>query len=646
VEISPAQPVLRFGPYEADLRAGVLRKDGTRIRVQEKPLQVLAALAERQGELVTRAELQKRLWPNETFVDFEDGLNTAVKKLRVALSDDAEEPRYIETIPRRGYRFIAPVEVIARNPGTAKLDSGTPHPQHLNPGLASATSPRRRYWQLALLSAAGVLVIGLMGAYWLRRSNEHARAASAPIRSLAVLPFQNLSGDPGQEYFAEGITDGLATELGQIPSLRVTSPNSMMLFRGESKPILDIRQKLGVDAVLEGSVVRDGAMVRLDARLIGTADGRTIWARRFESNATGVIGTEDRLVRSVAERVQMVLYPDQRTELGKGRPTSNQAYEAYLHGLVSMHHRTAGSLRRSVEYFSEAIRLDPGFARAYAELAHSYCLLADYGILPDRLEEPKAEMAARRALQLDDSLGPAHSALAFVLWHYDWKWKAAEPEFKRAITLDPDDANAHHWYALFLASKDDFTGAEREIQQARKLDPLSSALRTNIGWIEYYQGNLSNAVADYQDVLQADPSLLPAHEKLWIAYALQGNRPAALQQLDFVLQAFRQMEQGGQIRDMKQGAQSFRKTADEYVDSPYVNDYERARVLSIIGERTKALGSLREAEHERAGWMVYIGVEPAFKPLRSSPEFQRLLEDVGVRPAKPRLAEPSRLPGE
>ena len=653
MEISPAQPVLRFGPYEADLRAGVLRKDGTKIRVQEKPLQVLAALAARQGELVTRAELHKRLWPNETFVDFEDGLNTAVKKLRLALSDDAEEPRYIETIPRRGYRFLVPAEFIAGGNGAAQnpVQAALPaeaivHPPFAFPAENASQAapppevpfPTQRTWHRYALAAVVVMLAGA-GAFIasrLGRRQQSQQSVSAPIRSLAILPFRNLSGDPHQDYFAEGITDELATELAQIPSLRVTSSGSVSQLSGDSLQISSIRRELGVDAVVEGSVVRDGDTVRLDARLITTSNGRTLWARRFESETQGVVGTEDNLVRSIAERVQAVLRPDQRTQFGNAEPVGNEAYEAYLHGLFLMHHRTIPDLRKSPDYFSEATRLDPNFAAAYAQLAHSYSLLADYGVLPDRLEEPKAEMAARRALQLDGSLGPAHSALAFVLWHYDWKWNAAGAEFQRALQLDPNDATAHHWYALFLASKGDFTDAEREIHQARVLDPLSSIIRTNEGWIRYYQGDFAGAVKDYQQVLQVEPSFLPAEEKLWMAYAVQGNSPAALKEISVTLAELQKLGNLAQLQNMNRSPR-FRQIAEEYANSSYCNAYEKARVFSLLGRKNEALRHLSDAEQERQGWMVYIGVDPAFAPLRASPQFQRLLADVGApRQAAPR----------
>lgn len=626
--------VLRFGVFEVDPEAGELRKQGESCRIQQLPFRLLAMLLERPGEIVTRRQLRETLWQADTFVDFEHGINTALKKLREVLNDDAHQPRFIETIPRRGYRFIAPVECLRRatdNKVAVGTVIGGEEPAVLLEHPVPKQIPSVLYgWPKAILLLVAAGLIALVAAHGRRHPRESMTMAAVPIRSVAVLPFDNLSGDPRQEYLADGITDELITELAEVPSLHVISRTSVTRYKGQSNPMAQLQKELGVDAVVEGSVVRDGDKVRVDARLFDIPNGRSIWAQRFETAPGEVVGLEDNLVRSVAERVLMILRPDQRTQFVRAHLVNNAAYEAYLHGLFSLHERTMEGLQKSVEFFGQAARLDPNFAPAYAGMAHSYSLLADYGIETDQKVQPKAEIAARRAIQLDPSLGSAHAALAFVLWHYEWKWQSAEAEFQRALALDPNNANVHHWYALFLASKGNFAAADAQIQQARALDPLSSIIRTNEGWIKYYQGDLTGAVSYYRKALQSDPSFLPARQKLWIAYTLQGNQAAALQELDAVLSALAPAPRS-QVAPPKPPLQ-FQTAVEQYLHLPGCDPYERARVLSIMGRRHEALLSLEKAERERRSWTVYIGVEPAFTTLRSSSQFARLQARVGLPP--------------
>ncbi len=652
------QPSFVFGAYEADLRSGELRKGGLRIKIQDMPLRLLGLLAERAGQVVTREELRQSLWPSDTFVDFEDGLNTAVRKLRDALCDDAEKPRYIETIPRRGYRFIATIErhtsrEIANASPAFDSHISTPSasgsPTHLAAAHETASADVGSYgnwrWTIAL-SAAALLICAVAGFGWWRFHEHATSAAEAPIRSIAVLPFDNFSGDPAQNYLSDGMTDELITDLAQLGSLRVTSRTSVMRFKGAPKTMSQIRQELNVDAVVEGSVARSGNTIRVDAQLIDTLDDRHLWAQSFTEDEQNIIALQDDVAQAVAERVETAIDPSVRARLANARPVNAEAYEDYLHGMSYMAHHTDADLLKSLDYFKQATAIDPTLGTAYAGTAEAYCYLGDYGVLPDHVVWPQAEMAAERAIALDETIGKAHAALAFAQWRYEWNWKDAEKEFQRALALNPNDSDTHHLYAIFLATKGDLPDAEQQLKTASELDPLSLIIRTNVGWLSYYHRDFAVAIADYQSVLQSDPQFFPAHDKLWIAYALAGQNQQASSELGGIFRFYHHANLVDRISAQARAADPVVRLRAEvlsYANSGYLTTYEKARYLAVAGENQKALATLETAESRRDSWLVYAGIEPAFDPLRSSPRFQRLLKDVGLADATPpglRLEQP------
>jgi Tfp pilus assembly protein PilF len=341
------------------------------------------------------------------------------------------------------------------------------------------------------------------------------------------------------------------------------------------------------------------------------------------------------VAQAVAERVEVAIEPSLRERLTNAPPVKADAYEAYLHGIEYLQHHSDADLLKSLDSFKQAATLDPTFAAAYAEMAHTYCLLGDYNVLPDRVVWPQAEMNAQRALALDDSLSRAHAALALALWRYEWNWKAADTEFQKALALSPNDSDTHHFYGLFLAARGDFSPAEQQLKDAEELDPLSSIIQTNIGWLSYYQRDYPTAIADYRKVLQTDPAFIPAQSKLWIAYACDGKMDQAGNELDAMFRLYKlsgpvqaAAEQGrGQLASADS---RFREKLLSYANSGYLSNYERARYLTLAGQNREALKSLAAAESQRDAWLVYAGVEPAFDPLRTSPQFERLLTDVGL----------------
>lgn len=646
--LPPARHLIRFGVYQCDLRSGELHKSGRKVKLSDQPFRLLALLLDRRGELVTRQELREKLWPGEEFGEFNDGLNTAINKVRAALDDSADNPRFVETVPRRGYRFIAPVEFEATPVNAAPyVDGSAALPaseasSHIGMPLPSAAPApaisARAHIRRIVGGIAASLILGTAGMYAWHLHEHVTSAAEMRIRSIAVLPFENFSGDPNQNFFAEGMTDELTTELAQVGSLRVTSRSSVLAYGGGRKPIRQIRSELGVDAVVEGSVAREGQSVRVDAHLVETSDDRQIWAQSFTENERDILALEDDVARAVAERIEVAIDPDVRERLVTSRPVNAAAFEAYLHGTTYMAHHSDADLLKSLDYFKQAIAIDPTLAEAYAAEAQDYCYLGDYSVLPDSVVWPQAEMAAERALSLDDTVARAHAARAFALWRYDWNWNGARAEFQRALDLNPNDAETHHVFGLFLASAGDFAGAAQQLQAAQRLDPLSLIIRTNSGWLHYYQRDYAAAIADYRSVLKSDPRYLPATEKLWIAYALDGDSQQAGAALENVFRLYHQTnlsDRIGLLPDTANPKARLRAEILAYANSGFLTSYEKSRYLAVAGDAPAALESLQLAESKRDSWLVYAGIEPAFNPLRSSARFRRLLAQVGLKDAAP-----------
>jgi len=639
-EPRPIHGVVRFGVYECDLRAGQLRKNGSKVRLSEQPFKLLTLLLERRGELVSRQELREQLWPSEAFGEFNDGLNTAINKVRAALDDSAENPRFIETVPRRGYRFIAPVEVetvaIVADAKAVSESAGAG-----SSGAEVAAKPpaaRGFHWgRKAGWLGAGAAAVALLGAaagiLWWRSHEQHEPAEEARITSIAVLPFDNFSADASQTYFADGMTEQLITDLGELGSLRVTSRASVARYRDARKPIREIHEELGVDAVVEGSVIRAGQSVRVDARLVDATDDRQIWAESFTRSERDIISLQDDIAQAVAQRIEVAIDPSVRARLRNARPVNAQAYEAYLHGLTYMAHHSDADLLKSLDYFKQSTAIDPTLAAAYAAQARAYCYLGDYSVLPDHVVWPQAELAADHAIALDDSIGEAHAARAFALWRYDWNWTEADAEFQKALALGPNDSDTHHLYGIFLATRSDFAGAEQQLRIARQLDPLSLIVRTNLGWLSYFQRDYTTAIADYQSVLQSDAMFIPAREKLWIAYAMQGKSQEAGDELDDVFRFYHHNALADRFSAATRTTgppARFRAELLAYANSGYLTSYEKARYLALAGQKQAAVRSLQEAQRKRESWLAYVAIEPAFDSLRNSADFQRILSAVNA----------------
>src|SRR6202165_5254429 len=505
MEVLPrSRRVTRMGPFYLALRAGQLRKHGLKIRLQQQPFRVLALLLEHPGAVVTREELRQAIWPGDTFVDFDDGLDATIYKLRNALGDSSEKPRFVETLPRRGYRFIAPVEEVV--PKTSRV------PNLLTfVGVLTAVV-------LALL--LGLNLAGLRDRLLRRRSERR-------IRSLLVLPLRNLSGDPPQNSFVDGMPVALITNLSKIGALRVISHTSVNHFKGTNKPLHEIAAELQVDAVVEGSVEREADRVRVTANLVQVFPEKHLWAESYDRDLRSILDLESEVARTIADQIRITVTPEELRRMAVSETVDPEAHELYLKGAFYNNKWTKEGFERGIEYFNRALEKDPRNARAYAELAVAY---GGVGIYGDIKGYPKQKAASLKALEIDGTLADAHTTLAWAKFTLDWDATGAELEFRRAIELNPSDARAHAWYGTFLALRGRVEDSLRQVKSARELDPLSLANTSTATFIAHYDArDYDKAIQVCREALDLDPNFLPAHWRLVQVYERTGKLSKALE---------------------------------------------------------------------------------------------------------------------
>jgi TolB-like protein/DNA-binding winged helix-turn-helix (wHTH) protein len=619
----------QFGVFTVDSRACELRKQGLRIKLQERPLQILLMLLERPGETVTREELRARIWPEGTFVDFDHSISSAVNKLRTALHDSARTPRYIETVGRAGYRFIYPVA-----PHLTPFNVLPPEQRPvLVPRPVAPTPPRRTLrWTAITLVALFVAAIAGSALVMFRQTGER------PIRSIAVLPMKNLSSDPEQEYFSEGFTDELITRLASLQGLRVISRTSVMQYKDSTKPLPQIARELGVDAIVEGSVLHAGDRVRITTQLIRAADDRHLWAQSYDRDERDILALQNDVARQVADNIQLTLAAADRQKLATARPIDHEAHELYLRGLYHWEKRSAEELRAAIGYFQQAIDRQPDYAAAYAGMANCYALLGGYTGTPQAGFVDQARTAAVKALEIDPQLARAHVALAVLAQNYDWDWKTAEKEYQKAIDLDPNDATAHHWYGEFLGFQGRFDEASAQYARAEQLDPLSSIIQTDHADLFYYARQYDRAEQTLLVVLARDPEFGRAHGLLRGVYQAEGKYKESLADVNafhgegdatwhfaslcrsysgmgdkrHAQEALAQLEALGRKRDFDAGA--------------FVYAY------ASIGNKERAFAWLDRAYQQHSNIIAGLRVNPVYDGLRDDPRFHTLLKRVGLEP--------------
>jgi len=627
----------RFGVFEVDLGNGELRKHGLRVRLQAQPFQVLAMLLEHPGEIVTREELQKKLWPGDTLVDFDHGLNKAINKIRDALGDSAESPRFVETVARRGYRFLAEVNSVDRsgNRNVAELPTPATRTSTEEIGIQPGKVATRKH-VLAKPLLVVVIAAGVVAALAFLADRVRGRPRQA-IHSLGVLPLESLSGDAAQDYFADGMTDELITNLGRISALRVISRTSVMPYKGVRRPLPQIARELGVDVVVEGTVLRSGNRVRITAQLIEAPTDKHLWAESYEGDLGDTLTLQNHVASAIAEEIRITLSPQEEGVLKNARAVDPEAYVSYLKGRYFWNKRTGESLMKAIEYFKEAIAKDPTYAQAYAGLADSYDLLgnSDFAVMSPQEAYPKAKAAAIRSLELDNSLGEAHTSLAFCLGYFEWQWNAAEQEYRKAVALNPGYATAHQWYATQLSLLGRFDESIAEMRKAESLDPLSLIISTGLANVLFAARRYDESIQQSRKAIDIDPNFAIAHFELGQGLAQKGRYNEAIAELRkannlsggdttcIAVLAYAYAASGRTDEAMKLLNELKSKPNHRFSYAAH-----EALVYASLHDKHQAMASLENASQDH--FDVWLLRSPAFDPLRSEPEFRNLMQRIGL----------------
>ena len=617
-----------FGPYHLDASQHLLFRRGQLISLPPKATQTLVILVENHGRLVEKEDLMKAVWP-DTFVE-EANLTLQISALRKALQEESSQGSYIETIPRRGYRFKSPV-----------VERATADSQDLPQALTGAPHTGRNYRStrlfvgIGLACVAALLLIGLA----IRNQRQSVTSAAQEIRSLAVLPLQNFSGDPSQEYLADGLTEELVTDLAQLHGLRVISRTSSMRYKGTQKRLPDVARELNVEGVVEGSVSRSGEQVRIHVQLIRASDDVHIWASSYEGDPSDILGLQQAAAHAIAQEIGVRLSPDEAVRLTTVRLINPAAHEAYLKGRYLFNQRTPESTKKSVANFEEAVAKDPHYAAAYVALGEAYAALAANTIAPPEEVVPKAKQAANRALQLDPGMGEAYVTLAHLACIYDWNLERSEKQFRLAIELGPNNALAHQWYGLTLLAEGRWEEAEHEFRTALQIDPLSLMTSADLAQVYFYSGRFEETIAQARRIMEINKNFPLAYDLMGMAYEQQGKYGEAAAEFQ------RYFGSGGggdakmhlaHLYAVAAKTAEARKLLHDMENPPqgeFASPYDIASVYAGLGDKSHALYWMGKAVKARAAMMPFAGIDPLFSPIRADPQFQALLHRNGLAQA-------------
>jgi TolB-like protein/Tfp pilus assembly protein PilF len=557
---------VRFGQFEIDERTGELRKDGNKVRLQEQPLQILQLLLEHPGEIVTREELRKRVWPTDTFVDFDHGINNAIKRLRESLSDEAETPKFVETVARRGYRFIGRLET------------------------------------------------------------------TGCTESLAVLPLENLSHDPEQEYFADGLTDSLITQLARISALRVISRTTAMHYKRIHRPLPEIARELGVSKIIEGTVQRSGGRVRVTAQLVEASTDTHLWADSFERDLRDVLSLQSELARAIVKEVQVKLTPQEQAHLARVNRVDPEAYDAYLKGRYYFYQRRGDALRKGVQCFEHAIEKDPTYAAAYAGLADCLSLLGWWAFVPPAEGCGKARELALKAIQRDPSLGEAHGSLAWATVHYDYDFALAEAEYRKCIELSPRHPTGHEWFGIYLTMVGRPEEGFEVLKTAIRLDPFVPIINAALAMGYWFARHRDETIEQLEKTIELDPNFAPAQWGLGIGYLEKGMYEPAIAAVQKSVQLSQRapifvslLGEAYAVAGRREDAQKILDELKETAKQRYVTPYVLARIYAALNEKDEAFRLLEKAYQEHAAWTAFMKSDPRLDNLRSDPRFGDLM---------------------
>jgi TolB-like protein/DNA-binding winged helix-turn-helix (wHTH) protein/Tfp pilus assembly protein PilF len=624
------RPVLRFNDTELDIGRYEIRRNGRSLRLERLPMELLILLASRQGELVTREEVIERLWGNGVHLDADQGINTAIRKIRLCLRDTAENPSYVQTVVGKGYRFI-PLVTVFQPTIPVQHEEAPPEITSALPEVP-ASVPYQSGWKRWIAIAAATVALAA-GSAWFWYA--HREPQSTPIRAIAVLPFENLSGDPAQDYFVDGVTDELITELARMGGVRVISRTSSMQYKHATGNLRKIASELGVDAVVEGAVARSNNRVRITAQLIRASSDQHLWANSYERDVSDILALQAELAGAVARELRVELALKMQSPTLQSH-LNQEAYAEYLRGRYAWNLRREPALLEAIQHFEAAIRLDPNFAQAYSALADSHTAL---GYLNARSPEdtfPSARLAAQKALELDSSLAEPHTSLAYYYLYYERDWEASEREFRKSLELNPSYALAHDWYGVYLTARGRWSDALAEIEKAHELDPLSLPISTDVGFSLYYSGKYDAAIESLRETLGKDPGFPLAHLWLGRAYEEKGMYSEAVVEFEKVERALPGWPVATAATGWVYGRSGKRSEARRILaelnaqsKKRYVSAYAIALVQAGLGDKDEALRSLDLGLNEKTNWMVWTGVDPRWQPVRSDARFQRLLKKIG-----------------
>lgn len=606
-----------------DLSRYELTIDRRRAKLERQPMELLILFVRRHGQLVTRDEIIEQLWGKDVFVDADRSINTAVRKIRSALKDDSAHPHYLETVVGKGYRFIGEVDIVDISPAPQTSLKSVE-------GELARPVEKRRIWQLWWGLAALVAIVS--AAIWIR-IDRHTDPFQPPIRSIAVLPLGNLSGDPSQDYFSEGLTEELTTDLGMIRSLKVISRTSAQKYRTSNKSAPQIARELKVDAIVEGSALRAGNKVRISIQLIDAVHDRHLWAESYERDVSDVLAVQSTVAIEIARQIRIRLTSTEQQRLERHEPVHPEAYDAYLRGRYSQTRQSGESLKNGLAAFEDAIHLDPTYAPAFAGLSDTYSLLANYGVLAPSEAFPQAIAAAKKSLELDPLLADAHTAAAYPEHHYTWEWAAAEREYRYAITLNPSYPTAHLRYAEYLSSTGRHDEAIAEMQRALDLDPLSVVYTSNLGRFLYHARRYDQAIEVLRKTLSLDPGRTYAKMYLAMCYVEKRLFAQAGDQYQQILDASGGRPGPGVAYFYAKAGNSAKANQIVKRLRTVANDSDwffLAGVYAALDNKNDAFFCLDQAYRKHDFFLVFLKVHPFMDPLRSDPRFLALAKGMGL----------------
>ena len=621
----------RFGVFQLDAHAGELFKHGIRLKLQDQPIQVLTFLLERASQVVSREELRQRLWGDDTYVDFDHSLNISVNKLRDALGDSASTPRFIETLPRKGYRFIAPVTSDLPVPTLPPIEEA--QPAALAPPALPVARPRK-YRALIITAAAVVLVVGLL--VWMRTWLIPPGGTQAKML-MAVLPFENLTGNHEEDFFIAGLNEEMITQLGRLhPSkLAVNARTSVAQYGEQTRPVDQVARDLHVSYVVEGSVRHVNGRFRITAMLIQASDQTQLWAETYDVAMGDILKLQEDIAHRVSDSLAVEFLPEAEQQLQVTHTQNSDAYEAYLRGRYLWSFETRSSMNQAIAEFQRSIQLDPTYAPAYAGLADVYLVLGGYGFVPPDQAFPEGKKAAARALELAPNLSDGYSSLGFAAYYYDWNWPEAERLLRKAIQLEPNNPLAHEYYCSFLHIMGRLDEAETENRIAMELDPKSGWIHDDKGWLLLTRRKPPEAAAEFQKAIALNPRFPAAH--LSLAVALD-----RMQQYDKALAEVRLAEEGGAeptrvleilgstqalSGDMK-GAQATLDTLASGKITGRVSPYSVALIATAMGHKQQALDWLERGYREKETWLPWVAVLVEWQSLRQEPRFMGFMRNM------------------